>query len=642
MPGTETHAFQTETQALLDLMIHSLYTNKDIFLRELISNASDALDRLRFESVTQPELAPEGEFEIWIETDPDARSFEIRDSGIGMSRDEVVENIGTIARSGTREFLARARELKGAEVPPELIGQFGVGFYASFMVADQIDVLTRRAGEESATRWVSSGEGQYTLEEAERETCGTTIRLQLREPDEEEGLQDYTQEWVLREIVRRYSDFVAYPIKMRVSRTEPPEEEGGSETVTVEEATLNSMKAIWTRSPDKVSDEEYTEFYKHISHDWTEPFERLSLHIEGNFEARALLFLPSKAPLDLYHPEAAHRGIQLYVKRIFIMDECKALLPQHLRFVRGVVDAEDLSLNISRELLQQDRQLQTIRRRLVKRLHEMLARLLAEDRQRYLSFWGELGAVVKEGLLPFSEDRERTLELVLAASTRHESELTTLEEYVSRMKEGQDQIYCITGSSRETVERSPHLEAFRERGYEVLLLTDRVDEVWVEQGARFGEHPFSSIGKGEVELGSEEEKARAREEREKQQEAHGDLLKRVAALLEDDIKEVRFSNRLTESPACLVSEEGGLTPQLEQLLRQSGQEVPRQKRILELNPDHRLLAKLNGLFEKDPVSPELESFVRLLHGQAALAEGVQLDDPAEFGRRVVELMLKLP
>jgi molecular chaperone HtpG len=629
--SAQTHEFQTEVKQLLDLMIHSLYSHKDVFLRELISNASDAADRLRFAGLTRPELLPDQPLRIQLRVDPEARTLSVEDNGIGMSREEVIANIGTIARSGSVEFLKTLEESQKKEIPPELIGQFGVGFYASFMVADRVSLVTRKAGETEATRWESTGDGGFEVDQAEREAAGTSVTLHLRAADADDGLADFTDEFVLRQIVKRYSDFVAYPIHLEIQ---------GAEIKSGEEP-LNSMKAIWTRPAEEIEEGEYKEFYKHISHDWNDPLLHLSTRIEGNFEARALLFVPGKAPFDLYHREMAHRGIQLYVKRVFIMDECRELMPDHLRFIKGVVDAEEVSLNVSREMLQQDRQIQIIRNHLVKKVLESLADLKTERPEEYLSFWNEFGPVLKEGLLAWGEKKERILGLMLVASTHHQSELSGLEEVVSRMGEDQDVIYYMTGPSRQVIESSPHLEVFREKGIEVLFFTDHVDEVWLQQNPpEYQGKRWKSVGTGELELGSEEEKKQAEEERERQQETYKDLIACIRAAVQEDVKEVRLSSRLTSSPACLVLEEGDITPKIEEMLRQAGQEVPPVKRILELNPDHPLLAKLQEIFQANGTDPRLHAYAELLYGQAVLAEGGLPADPAAFGRKLTELMLK--
>ena len=647
----ETHSFQAETQKLLDLMIHSLYTNKEVFLRELISNSSDALDRVRFEALSNPELQTEQELEIHLVADRPTRTLTISDNGIGMNREDLVENLGTIARSGTLEFLTRSDP--GTEAAPDLIGQFGVGFYASFMVADEVDVVSRRAGEDKASRWTSQGAGEYSLEDAERDEAGTTIRLTLKPVDGENGVPDFCDEWVLRQTIKKYSDFVGYPIRLTIieeaTESEESKETEGDDAATTPsdglptrreiEEPLNSMKAIWTRPEGEVDEAEFNEFYKHVTHDFQDPMLRVSTSIEGTFEARALLYVPSKAPFDLYHRERLHNGVQLYVRRVFIMDECRELLPDWLRFVRGVVDAEDLSLNVSREMLQQDRQIKSIRKHLVKKVAESLKTLSEEEAEKYETFWIEFGPVIKEGLLDFEEKRDRILDLVLAPSSAEEGKLTSLADYKERMSEGQDAIYYIAGPKLDVLRRSPHLEAFREKGIEVLFLTDPVDEVWVSQGPiSYDDKPFKSIGHGEVELGSEEDKEKAKEALEKDEESLGDLLKVMNSAIQDEVKEVRLSSRLKSSASCLVLEEGDLSPQLEAMLRQAGQEIPERKPILELNPEHEVLIGLGKRFEQNPTDPKIADSARLLLGQAILAEGGQLDDPSGFAELVNKLM----
>lgn len=639
----ETHEFQTEARQLLDLMVHSIYSNKDVFLRELISNASDALDKRRFAALTEPELMESGtELEIWLEPDPEARTLTIRDNGIGMTRDEVKELIGTIARSGTKEFLSKIRESQGKnqEVSPELIGQFGVGFYSSFIVSESVTLVTRKAGEDTATRWESSGDGTYTLAETTRDEPGTSVTLHLKPVDDEDGMGDYTQEYTLRQIVKRFSDFVAYPIRMEVTRQKPKEDaekkdDDDTSPPEMEEVTevetLNSMKAIWVRPRDEVTDEEYNEFYKHISHDWNEPLLRISAKIEGTLEYRILIFIPSKAPFDLYHRESV-RGVHLYVKRVFIMDDCKELLPEYLRFARGVVDSEDLSLNISREILQQDRQIQRMRKGIVGKILSTLEDLLKEDREKYLTFWGEFGRVLKEGLYGDFENRERLLGISLFASTHHESELTTLEDYIERMKGDQKEIYYMTGESRSAIENSPHLEGLLAEGYEVLLLTDSVDEFWVDRAGPYRDLQFKSVGKGSVDVGGEKD-----EEKEKE---YSSILEFIQDQLSEHVKEVRLSTRLKTSAACLVSDEGDLTPQMEELLRATNQEVPQTKRILELNPGHPILEKMRALFEEDRSSQKLRDYSELLHGQALIAEGGKPAEPGKFSKLISELMVE--
>jgi molecular chaperone HtpG len=627
---SETHEFQAETQQLLDLMIHSLYSHKEIFLRELISNASDALDRVRFAGLTDASLLPDAELAISLHADPEARTLRISDNGIGMTREEVISQIGTIAKSGTGEFLEEMQKSK-SESSIDLIGQFGVGFYSSFMVADKVTLTTRKAGsEEAASVWESAAEGGYTLEEGERDFAGTTVTLHLKAVDAEASIADFTDEWVLRDVVKRYSDFVGYPIRLFVEgRDEQPDE------------PLNSMKAIWTRPDDEISEEEHTEFYRHISHDMRDPLLRIPVKIEGTFEARALLYVPSVAPHDLYHRERANRGVQLYIKRVFIMDECRELIPEYLRFVRGVVDAEDLSLNVSREMLQQDAQIRAIRKHLTKKLLEGLQELKKNDEEKYRVFWAEFGPVLKEGLLDFAEKKDRLLDLMLCSSTQDEKGFTSLADYAERMSEDQDVIYYLCGPSREVLAASPQLEAFRSRGVEVLLFIDPVDEVWLQQmPPEYEGKRFQSAAQGDLELGSEDDKKQAAERAEEQAGDFQALIGSLRAAIQDEVKEVRLSRRLTESPACLVRDEGDLSPQIEAMLRQAGQDVPTAKPILELNPSHGLLTKLKEIHAKDATDARVGIYAQLLLGQAVLAGGGQLDDPANFSRKVSELMEK--
>ncbi|MEU7579779.1 molecular chaperone HtpG [Streptomyces sp. NPDC041068] len=633
--STETLEFQAEARQLLQLMVHSIYSNKDIFLRELISNASDALDKRRLVGLADDSLRAD-DLHIDIEADNDARTLTVRDNGIGMSRDDVVGLIGTIARSGTAETLRRIRESKenkeGGE-SAELIGQFGVGFYSVFMVADKVRLLTRKAGEESGVRWESDGDGTYTIETVEDAPEGTEVTVHLRPSDEEDALYDYADDRKIREIVKRYSDFISFPIRM------------GDET-------LNSMKALWARPRSEVKDEEYREFYRHISHDWSDPLDIIHMRAEGTFEYEALLFLPTRAPHDLFQRDARH-GIQLYVKRVFIMDDSRELMPNHLRFVKGVVDAADLSLNISREILQQDRHIQLIRRRLAKKVHSTIKDLMKGDAEKYRTFWREFGAAVKEGLLDGAEDHKAILDIASFASTSGD-EPTTLADYVTGMKDGQDKIYFMTGESRSQIENSPHMEAFKAKGYEVLLLTDPVDDIWVEQVREYDGKEFQSIARGEVDLPSDEELS------EDESGAYAPLLSWLKETL-DDVKDVRLTSRLTSSPACLVSDSDGLTPALERMYKAMGQELPPVKRILELNPEHPLVSGLRAAHEQrggseaktdaesesaaestaeSKVDSDLTETAELLYGTALLAEGGDLGDPARFAKLLADRLAR--
>ncbi|MGW6692194.1 molecular chaperone HtpG [Rhodococcus sp. NPDC054953] len=620
--------FQAETRQLLDLMVHSIYSNKDSFLRELVSNASDALDKLRLAAFQDKDLdADTADLHIEIAVDTDARILTIRDNGIGMSRDEVVDLIGTLARSGTAELRRKLKEAKDAAASEELIGQFGIGFYSTFMVADRVALLTRKAGEATGTRWESSGEATYTIEAVDDAQQGTSVILHLKPADTEDQLHDYTAEWKIKELVKRYSDFIAWPIRMDVERRTPAEGDE-PERVEIESQTLNSQKALWAKSKDEVSDEEYTEFYRHIAHAWDDPLETIPMKAEGTFEYQALLFIPKHAPFDLFMRDGK-TGVQLYVKRVFIMDDADELLPEYLRFVKGVVDAQDLSLNVSREILQQDRQIRAIRRRLTKKVLTTIREIQATRPDDYRTLWSEFGRALKEGLVADADNRDVLLQISSFASTASEDAQTTLAEYVGRMKDGQKQIYFAAGESRQLLENSPHLEAFKAKGLEVLLLTDPVDEVWASQVPEFEGLTFQSVAKGEVDLDAEADGAddSAREEREKD---FADLLTWLTDTLGDHVKSVRLSTRLTTSPACIVGDDFSMSPALERMYRASGQPVPATKRILELNPDHPLVQALRTARAERPEDSAAAETAELLYGMALLAEGGELADPARF------------
>ena len=633
----EQREFQAEARQLLDLMIHSVYSNKDSFLRELISNASDALDKLRIEAFRNKDLDVDtSDLHIEIEVDKDARTLTVRDNGIGMARDEVVDLIGTLAKSGTAQLREQLRAAQNADESQELIGQFGIGFYSTFMAADTVVLLTRKAGEGAATRWESSGEGTYTIESVDHAPQGTAVTLHLKPEDAEDELHDYTSESKIRNLVKKYSDFIAWPIRMDVERRTPPEEDGGDEVVTIETETLNSMKALWARPRDEVSDEEYTEFYKHIAHAWDDPLEIIPMKAEGTFEYQALLFIPSHAPFDLFNRDAF--GIELYVKRVFIMGDCDQLMPEYLRFVKGVVDAQDMSLNVSREILQQDRQVKAIRRRLTKKVLSTIKDLQSERPEDYRTFWTQFGRVLKEGLLSDFDNQDTLLQVSSFASTLSEEEPTTLAEYVERMKDGQTQIYYATGESRQQLLKSPHLEAFKAKGYEVLLLTDPVDEVWVGTVTEFGGKPLQSVARGEADLGSEEDTNTA--EREEQQKEFADLLTWLQQALADHVKQVRLSTRLTESPACLITDTFGITPALARIYQASGQEVPAGKRTLEINPDHPLVTGLRQAHQDRGEDSSLAETAELLYGTALLAEGGAPEDPAAFAALLADRLAR--
>jgi molecular chaperone HtpG len=642
--GVEQLEFQAEARQLLDLLVHSVYSDKDSFLRELISNASDALDKLRIEAFRNKDLDVDtSDLRIEVEVDKDARTLTIRDNGIGMTRAEVVDLIGTLAKSGTAELRQQLRDAKNDTVSEELIGQFGIGFYSTFMVADKVELLTHKAGDSGATKWESSGDGTYTIASVEGAPQGTSVTLHLKPADTEDALHDYTSEWKIRTLVKKYSDFIAWPIRMEVEQRNPSTEDGGEDTVTTEIETLNSMKALWAKPKDEVSDEEYKEFYKHVAHAWDDPLEVISMKAEGTFEYQALLFIPSRAPLDLYEPDASI-GVQLYVKRVFIMGDCDQLMPRYLRFIKGVVDAQDLSLNVSREMLQQDRQINAIRRRLTKKVLSTIKDLQSQRPDDYRTFWGEFGKVLKEGLMRDFDNQEALLEISSFASTHSEDQLTTLAEYVERMKEGQRQIFYATGESPQQILSTPHLEAFKAKGYEVLLLSDTVDEIWLGSVTEFDEKPLQSVAVGDVDLDTEEEKTAHEAERKELEQDFAELLTWLTETLGEHVKEVRLSTRLTDSPACLITDAFGVTPTLARIYRATGQDVPVGKRTLELNPNHPLITGLQQAHkdrgDDETRLAEITETAELLYGSALLAEGNAPEDPARFAELLVHRLAR--
>ena len=632
--SVETFQFQAETKQLLDIVIHSLYSQKEIFLRELISNASDALDRVRLEALTNHDLLAANEtLEIRLVTDSNARTLSIEDNGIGMTRAEVAENIGTIAKSGTRELVERLQSAQSGDAA-QLIGQFGVGFYSVFMVADRITLITRRTGEEAATRWSSTGDGTYELADDNRFSRGTTVTLHLKPVDADHGIGDFTDPTILQGLVKRYSDFVSYPIKAMIPTP------GAEANTAPEERTINSMQPIWTRSVSEVKDEEFTEFYRHVARDWGEPLDRLSLRAEGRLEYQALLFFPRHASFDLYFRDQQF-GLQLYVRRVLIMDRCQNLLPPYLRFVKGIVDSADLPLNVSREMIQQDRHISQMQNWLSRKVLEHLQQMLDSDRDKFKTLWGEFGAVLKEGVAGDGDVKDRLLPLLLFQSSNDPVALTTLDEYVTRMKPEQTEIYYLTGESRAVVEHSPHLEAFQAKAYEVLYLVDPVDELVAERVQDFDGKPVKSIGKGTVELGSEDDRKQAEANLSEQRKRFASLLEFLQTTLDDAVKEVRLSTRLIASPVCLVSADDDISPTLERMLRRSQGTGAgaQQKRILELNPKHAITSKLQERFEADQGDPLLVDYAHLLLDYALLAEGSDLPDPSRFNKSIGDLMV---
>jgi molecular chaperone HtpG len=638
--ASETLTFQAETKELLRLMIHSLYTDKDIFLRELISNASDALDRLRFESLTNQDLLQgDDKFEIRVDADKAARTLTISDTGIGMTREEVVSHIGTIARSGTGELRTRVKDSGSAADVAELIGQFGVGFYSAFMVADKVRLVTRRAGTSVATVWESEGLGTYTVGETEKPGRGTSITLHLKAPDAENALEDYADDWRLSSIIRKHSDFISYPIIVKKERQEGGED-GAEKKTVIEDSTVNSMKPIWKRSPADVKPEEYNEFYKHISHDWVDPLKTIHFRAEGTFEYEALLYVPAKAPWDLFYA-GAETGLRLFAKRVMIMEKCEDLLPGYLRFMRGMVDASDLPLNISRQRLQQDRQFTQIRKRLTHKVLDTFKEMFEKENEQYVSFWNEFGRAVKEGVASDFDNRDRIIPLLLFQSSNDPAKLTSLKDYVGRMKPDQEQIFYLTGENRAVIENSPHLEAVRAKGYEVLFMVDAVDELMLQHLNEFEGKKLKSVGKGVIEFGTEKEKEEAHKQLDEKKEEFKPLIEFLQKELDKHVKQVRLSSRLTTSPACLVVEEHDYSPMLERALHMGKDGAPKQRRVMELNPNHPLIKRMQQRQAATPDDAILHNAAELLMGLSLLSEGSELPDPVRFSRAASEVLDKV-
>ncbi len=646
--ATETRKFEAETKQLLDLMIHSLYTNKEIFLRELISNASDALDKLRFRALTEPDLmSGDEELEIRLSVDATARTLTIHDNGVGMSRQEVIENIGSIARSGTQEMLKKLSKKAAGEGTPELIGRFGVGFYSAFMVADKVELDSLKAGAKTAVHWESDAHGTYTISDSSRTARGTSITLHLKAVDADAGIVDFTSEWTLESVVKRYSNFIAHPIRQRVQREKSETDDSGivkpdgKTTVVFDDKTLNSMKPIWTRPESEVKEEEYNEFYKHVATDWKDPLLHIRVKAEGISEYESVLFVPAQPSPDLYQWGADY-GLQLYARRVMIMDRCDAVLPQFLRFVRGVVDSSDLPLNISRQQLQENRHLTRIKKFLSRKVLATLAKLQKDEGEKYLEFWKHFGRAVKEGISTEldQKERDRIIPLLLFGSSADPDKMTTLAEYVERMKDGQDTIYYITGETRAIVANSPLIEAFRKKDYEVLFLTDAVDEFVVDRLTEFDGKPMRSVGKGDVDLDGKDGDEEAEAKRKDQEKEYDDLLGLLGKHLEDSVKTVRLSNRLTDSPACLTVDEHDLSPQMERMMRMAGPDAPKQKRILEVNGSHAVVLGLRKRFEEDKTDTALRDYAQLLYGYAMLAEGAEIEDPGPFNRALEGVMAR--
>ncbi len=614
----QTQSFNAEIKQLLDIVIHSLYSHKEIFLRELISNGSDAIDKLKFQSLTHPSLLPENwQATLRLESNKETRTLKIIDNGIGMTQEEVTQFIGTIARSGAKAFAQMNQEMKDK---PELIGQFGVGFYSAFMVADKVTLHTQKAGTNDGTVWESNGDGTYSIDSVPRpDGTGTTITLHLKEFKSEDEVQDFTDAWVLKSLVKKYSDFIAHPIKMKGEN---------------DDEVLNSQKAIWLKSPSEISKEEYKEFYQHLSHDWNEPLKTVHYKAEGTMEFNALMYIPAKKPFNFNTQDAAF-GLSLYIKRVFIMADCKELIPAYLRFIKGLVDSNDLSLNVSREILQQDRQVTQIRKNVTNKILGSLKELLTKERTSYENFWNEFGATLKEGIPSDASNKEKLQDLTLFHSTSSDK-MTTLEEYVGRMKEGQKDIYYITGDSLTQVSHSPYLEKLKEKGYEVLLLVDTVDEWVVEAVKEYKDKKLQSIMREGLDIDTEAEKKQKEEELKQAETILRPVMDTMKKTLENEVKDVVLSERLTNTPVCLVSATQDPSAHMQKLLSQMGREYNTPvKRIMEINPKHPLFEKMLK------ATPEQQTkWAEILFAQALLNEGSNIPDPVKFSQQIAELMVQ--
>lgn len=665
----ERFEFKSETKELLHMMAHSLYSSKDVCLRELISNASDALDRRRFEAVKDTSLLPADEkLEIKISADKDAHTLTIEDNGDGMSREELIQNLGTIAHSGTKAFVENLKKANENE-KSSLIGQFGVGFYSVFILADDVTVTTKRIGQDKAWTFKSTGDGSYTIEEAQKDTFGTQITMNLRPSDEEDNLADFTDEWTIKSTVKKYSDFVQYPVMVQCARKhhrEGVEEAEGHDSEKCNDPThmvtelvweqANSMKAIWLKDEKDVTNEEYNEFYKNLTYDYQDPLIRIPIKAEGTMEYRGLLFVPARAPYDMNYRDVKF-GLRLHAQHVLIMDKCAELLPDYLRFVKGVVDSSDLNLNMSREILQKDRMISKIKKHVTKKVLDELEKLMANDPDKYHDFWENYSRVIKEGAASDFDNKDRLLKLMKFRSTftvaedekqaaegdekkdEKKASMTTFADYVSRMPSEQDAIYAITGESLEVVRNSPHLEAFVQKGYEVLYLIDPYDEIMFANIPEVQGKKIVFVGRGEVELGTDEEKKAKREKLESQEKDYNDLMKALKDKLGNEVENVRLSTRLTTSPACLVGQEGDMSPQLQRLISKMGSNMPQTKRILEINPNHPLLEKMLAKYNENASDPTIGKYAQLLYGQSLLAEGSPLPDPVEYTKLVTDLMV---
>ena len=646
----ETHQFQAETKKLLDLMIHSIYTNREIFLRELISNASDAIDKVHFEGLTNKDLLEgDDQYEIFLVPDADSHTLTISDNGLGMNKDDLMENLGTIAKSGTKAFLEKLQQAKeGGDTGKDLIGQFGVGFYSAFMVSEKITVVSRKAGEKQAYKWESTADGSYTIEECEKEKRGTSITLTLLpEFYGDKAEENFTDTYKLQSLVKKYSDYVRYPIKMNFVVEEQPKDadgkpiEGAGTIKRNEVRTLNSMQPLWAKNKSEIKPEEYDEFYQNLFHDWERPMEVMHNKVEGTIEYTSLLFFPEHAPYNLYHSDY-EPGLQLYSRHVFIMDKCKDLLPEYLRFVKGLVDSPDFSLNISRELLQQSRELKLIGKNLEKSILRQLNTMLKKDREKYEKFWAQYGKSLKIGIYGSAytgTDTVDKLKDLLLFTTSKEDKLITLKEYVEHMPENQKKIYYATGKDRAAIDSLPQMELLRDKGIEVLYFLDNVDEFAVEVMREYDGKPFHSISRGDLDL-DDVESQEVKKETENITKTNEDLIKDIKETLGDKVADVKISSRLKSSAVCLVADEQGPSFAMEQVFAETNNPMFKAKRILEINPKHDLFARLQNIHEAGKDTQQFKDYCNLLYAQALLIEGMMPDDPAAIANQIAQLMAK--
>jgi len=625
--------FKTEVKQLLDLMIHSLYSHKEIFLRELISNSSDAIDKARFESLTNTDLLEgNSDWKITISADKEAGTITISDNGIGMTKEEVVSELGTIAHSGTKEFL-KVLQSKDVSENPELIGQFGVGFYSTFMVADKVVVVTRKAGvgDKLGIEWESTADGSYTIEEVEKHSRGTDVIIHLK-PEEKK----YLEEWEIRSVVKKYSDYIEHPVVMDIEREKEDEKDKEKKVKVVEEEILNQRKALWLKNKSEITESEYNEFYKHISHDFTDPAKVVHYRAEGNTEFSALLYIPSKAPFNIFYKDY-EIGLTLYVNRVQIMTHCEELLPVYLRFVKGIIDSSDLPLNVSREILQANKHVETINKNVTKKILDLIAEIKKDDFDKFVEFYKEFGKILKEGIHMDFAKRETIAELLLFESTKTKSgEFTTLEAYTEKMPFKQKEIYYITGTTRAEVEKSPYLEAFNEKGFEILFMLDEIDG-FILDNFEYKKNKFKSVIKGDIDLDKEDSDDKDKKDKKESQKKYKKLLELIKDQLKDEVKDVRLSGRLKDSACCIVADDGDMDHNMENILKSMGQEIPTSKGIFEINPTHAVFENMNTVFEKDKDSPLLKQYASLLYDQALLLQGSKLKDPAAFTKAISQL-----